>query len=187
MLGLTQTTVKGPVAEEQLAPPAAKPTDKGSGRYQSLDLWRGAACLMLVFYHTTFHVENSLQLRDLGTWTAAGVALKAATLLWVGVPIFFVISGYCIAASVASLRRRSCSLGEYFGRRVRRIYPPVWLASLWAVVVIWAISVCLPDLFRACPQLPRWEDWQFWSWLGNLTATESWRHHVTGGQSSYLM
>lgn len=187
MLGLTQTTVKSPVEAATL--PAARPADKGasSGRYQSLDLWRGAACLMLVFYHTTFHVENTLEPRNLSTWTAAGVALKAATLLWVGVPIFFVISGYCIAASVASLRRRSCSLREFFGRRVRRIYPPLWIASIWAVVAVWAIATLWPELYRACLPLPRWEQWSLWSWLGNLTATESWHHHVTGGRPGYLM
>jgi peptidoglycan/LPS O-acetylase OafA/YrhL len=36
-------------------------------------------------------------------------------------------------------------------------------------------------------QLPRWEDWSLWNWVGNVTASESWQHHVSGTNVRYLM
>ena len=41
--------------------------------------------------------------------TAVEWLLYAATYLWLGVPLFFVISGYCIAASADSARRITAS------------------------------------------------------------------------------
>ena len=167
--------------------PAAAPAPLRSGRYQSLDLWRGAACLMLVVYHSTFFVTTDLSLWDRSTWTLADWAVKIAGLLWIGVPLFFVVSGYCIAASVDSVNRNGGTLRTYFARRVHRIYPPLWIALAWAVGVTLLISVLAPTLYEACRPLPRWETWSLWNWLGNVTATESWQHHVTGSESHYLM
>jgi peptidoglycan/LPS O-acetylase OafA/YrhL len=190
---LLESTVVAPLPEVALsrvatpASPPETPAKKRSGRYLSLDMWRGTACLMLVLYHTSFYVESPFRVRDLSTWSIAGGTLKAANFLWVGVPIFFVVSGYCIAASFDSLRRRSCSLKTYFGRRMRRIYPPLWVACLWAVGVTWGIHYFWPDLFQKCVQLPRWQEWTLWNWLGNVSATESWQYHLSGTRVSYLM
>ena len=40
---------------------------------------------------------------------------------------------------------------------------------------------------QQCLQLPRLSEFSVWQWLGNLTAVESWRHHVGGGPTRYLM
>lgn len=169
------------------APASPSPEKPKSARYQSLDLWRGLACVMLVLYHTTFYVPSNLNVWKASTWTVSDAAVKAANLMWIGVPIFFVVSGYCIAASVHSLSRGSYSLRVYFGRRVWRIYPPLWFACVWAVGFTIAISMLSPNLFAECRQLPRWEEWSLWNWIGNLTATESWQYHVNGGDTHYLM
>jgi peptidoglycan/LPS O-acetylase OafA/YrhL len=158
-----------------------------SSRYQSLELWRGAACMMLVLYHTSSYVPASFHWRDLASWSFADAVVKAANLSWIGVPIFFVVSGYCIAASVGARPDRPYSMKSYFGRRFWRIYPPLWFASAWAFAATWLIGACWPSLHHACVQLPRFEEWSFWNWLGNLTATESWQHHATGSTSHYLM
>lgn len=143
--------------------------------------------MMLVLYHTSFYVPSELSLRDSATWSVPNGAVKAASLLWIGVPIFFVVSGFCIAASVGARPDRPYSLKTYFGRRFWRIYPPLWLACLWAVGVTWLISALWPGLHHACVQLPRWDDWSIWNWVGNISATESWQHHVTGTKPHYLM
>src|SRR5438067_695905 len=88
--------------------------DRRDGRYLSLDLWRGLACLLLVLYHSAFYVPAPFIPRDPGTWSVGSAAVKAAQLGWVGVPIFFVVSGYCIAASVNSLRRKDGSVRTFF-------------------------------------------------------------------------
>jgi peptidoglycan/LPS O-acetylase OafA/YrhL len=75
-------------------------------RYRSLDIWRGAACLMVVIFHASLYglPADSAGRQDLdrATGLVAGVVSK----LWLGVPLFFVISGYCIAVTSDSARRK---------------------------------------------------------------------------------
>ncbi len=107
-----------------------------SRRYQTLDLWRGIACLMVVIHH------GLIPLCDLGLptenptskilWVAnsndssaltqkpANLTLRSEWLnrlngsLKVSVSMFFVVSGYCITASAESLRRSNRSVGSFF-------------------------------------------------------------------------
>ncbi len=177
-----------PLAGPSLAvkPRLALPPKPKSTRYQSLDIWRGAACLMLVFYHATFYAEQTWRFRDSSSWTVAGGLMAVAIRLWVGVPLFFVVSGYCIAASIDSLRRKQHSLQNYFVRRFRRIYPPLWIMGVLAVLIT-VVANSIPPLASHCEQLTRLGDWSIWNWLGNFTATEMWRPHLVGGPASYLL
>jgi peptidoglycan/LPS O-acetylase OafA/YrhL len=79
-------------------------------RYHMLDAWRGIAAMMVVIYH-----------------------LDGPPLGHLGVMIFFVISGYCIAAAAESGRERSMSIKTFMWRRVRRIYPPYCFAVSYFV------------------------------------------------------
>jgi len=75
-----------------------------------VDAWRGLAALGVVAYHLGFEPGSDF---DLGHAC---------------VMVFFVISGYCIAASTESCKRNKVSPRGYMWRRVRRIYPPYFLA-----------------------------------------------------------
>ena len=57
-----------------------------------------------------------------------------------GVSLFFVISGYCIAASAEATARKGGSPWGFMGRRVWRIYPPYWAALLGFVAVVVALD-----------------------------------------------
>lgn len=87
-------------------------------RYDSLDIWRGVACLAVVVFHV------AAQDRRVEAVPAVSAVLAK---LWLGVPMFFVISGYCIAATCDSSRRRDRSFAWYMQRRVRRIFPVLGL------------------------------------------------------------
>lgn len=174
-----------PIREDAPAKPAARSKKKRTF-YQSLDLWRGAACLMLVFYHCTFYAAGEWRTLDPGTWSLGSLALNLLTRLWIGVPMFFVVSGYCIAASIDSLRKKPHSLTNYFIRRFRRIYPPLWAALALAVLFIAAISLW-PEMAARCVQLPQLSDLSLRAWLGNITASESWLSTAAGVEPSYLM
>jgi peptidoglycan/LPS O-acetylase OafA/YrhL len=158
-------------------------------RYYSLDLWRGVACLLVVLHHATIYAPAYRQ-AERGEAVPAGAAswLVAATArLWVGVPLFFVISGYCISATADSSRRRPRPLASYFTRRFRRIYPPYWvLLGVLAVLVI-VLDRLVPGLitddYAGIPTPWRLSAGQ---WFGNLTLTESWRRHVGGGPVGYF-
>lgn len=77
-------------------------------RYSMVDAWRGLASLGVVIDHLGHNGGF-----DLGHCC---------------VMIFFVISGYCIAAATDSCRRNHVGFAGYMWRRVRRIYPPYFFA-----------------------------------------------------------
>ncbi len=156
-------------------------------RYLSFDFWRGAACLMLLCYHAVFFADRGWEMHDRGTWTLGSIAVRIIGWLWGGVPMFFVVSGYCIAGSLDSLRRKPMSLGEYFLRRIRRIYPPLWI--MLGIATVFSLAAgCVPALAENCPQLPNVAEFSLANWFGNVTASEAWLHGLAGHpQPTYLM
>lgn len=65
---------------------------------------------------------------------------------FVGVDVFFVISGYLITGIVlGSLRRGGFAFGEFYGRRVRRLFPALILVLLASYGAGWLLL--LPDEF----------------------------------------
>ncbi len=152
-------------------------------RYDSLDAWRGVACLMVVILHTGYFVLS---------WSSTEGSAVRNGVVWcfrwleMGVPLFFVISGYCIAASMDRHRRRGDSPWNFLVRRFRRIYPPYWASLLAFVVVNWSLDrLGLIWLHRGPNSLellsPGRLDWS--QWLGNVTLTETWRQSAWGGSS----
>ena len=84
-------------------------------RYQVLDAWRGVACLLMVVFHATMQMTGWYQTvpPEADSIGRAGQTLIMATArTWIGVPIFFVISGYCIMATLDSRRRRGAGVGR---------------------------------------------------------------------------
>ncbi len=73
-----------------------------------VDAWRGLASLGVVVDHLGYN---------------AGLDLGHSCVM-----VFFVISGYCIAAATDSCRRNHIGPAGYMWRRVRRIYPPYFFA-----------------------------------------------------------
>jgi peptidoglycan/LPS O-acetylase OafA/YrhL len=155
-----------------------------SPRYYSLDLWRGFACLLVVLHHATHYPLDALHtvrsLPDGFVWLTKS--------LWVGVPLFFVISGYCISAAADAARRRQNTVASYFRRRIRRIYPPFWVACLGTAVLVVLGEVVSPGIFTD-PISPIAHPMSLspLQWLGNLTLVESWRTTLIGGKPHYFM
>lgn len=178
---------------ETAAETSAKPSDirpAKSARYQMLDCWRGAACLALVVFHGTMQLVDR-GIRFEGTaWDKAGAMLTSvAARTWIGVPIFFVISGYCIMATIDSRRRKSTGISEYVRRRARRIYPPYLIALTLSCAVICVVEGYLyPGLLSGgIFTIPKLETLSAWQWLGNFTLTETWRPYVAGGGSTMIL
>jgi peptidoglycan/LPS O-acetylase OafA/YrhL len=161
-----------------------------SPRYQSLDMWRGVACLCVVVYHSTIlHCINRGQPTTFNLKSIPESILFLTERLWIGVPIFFVISGYCISATATSAGRHSQPVRTYLIRRFRRIYPPYW-ASIALYSLIFAVLELLirPGLISSVPwaQTCPWS-LTAWQWVGNLTLSETWLPHVVGGGHSFLI
>ncbi len=84
---------------------AARPAK--SLRYETLDMWRGLCCLMLVVFHTTMQVARHYFVDQSGKVTdVSSLGMWLAARAWIGVPIFFVISGYCIMATLHARQKK---------------------------------------------------------------------------------
>jgi len=167
------------------------PPEPRHPRYESLDVWRGVACLSVVVFHSTFgYVVTPATKAD--TLLHGGSALEwlatATAYLWVGVPVFFVLSGYCIAASADAARRRPAPVGRFFVRRFRRIYPPLWAFLAFAALGVWLVpDYAMPgphDGFARPMPYPHELGWV--NWVGAGTLTEEWRHHFGGPPRTYM-
>lgn len=156
-------------------------------RYYSLDLWRGVACLMVVIYHSTVlgaMAGTQSSRGDGGPDSFLDSLLRITHWGRLGVPMFFVISGYCISATSDSSRRHKSSMKTYFLRRFRRIFPPYWTIVLLSVVAVAIVDVWLVP--RLLSTQPLFQPRPWWlsatQWLGNITLTQSWSYHLTGEQ-----
>lgn len=133
--------------------PEGSETRKADGlwasRYDTLDLWRALVAIGIVLHHAG-HVSFGMNTGR--------------------VILFFVISGYCIAASAESCLRRGMTAGEFFRRRLRRIYPPFLLAVLFWIgtrlIKIWRGGP--NDLLYRLDGTPR----TVTEWILNLTSTQ---------------
>jgi peptidoglycan/LPS O-acetylase OafA/YrhL len=158
-------------------------------RYRSLDAWRGVACLLVILYHSTLfwsaqHATPDSSLLGRG----ATSVIRAMSYGNVGVALFFVISGYCIAAACESVRTGRHAVSQYFFRRFRRIYPPLWVVIGLSVGFFIVVDVIVwPRLLSTDPWMQPRPWWYSGSqWVGNLTLTESWRYHVAGGPRGHF-
>lgn len=131
--------------------------------YRSLDAWRGLAALAVLFHHASSSVIIH---RPAVTYDPVHLVCWYA---YLGVQMFFVISGYCIANAAAVTLERRQSVGVYAMARVRRIYPTFWIAT-----IVWlGLNQFMQYMMRrhyvsgsiaAAPI-----DFSLKFWLGNLT------------------
>lgn len=132
--------VDGPVMNNAL-PLHARP---GEGQVPGLDLLRAVAILWVMAYHVTSY----------------GVALPGvAEFGWIGVDLFFVLSGYLVGAQAfaACLAPGGARWGRFMARRALRVLP-TYLAVL-------GLYLWIPA-WRESPGMQ--PTWQFLSFTANL-------------------
>ena len=129
-----------------------------TGRLPALDGLRGLAILMVFGYHLALF----------GGWDAPTAVDRAlAGLLlhgWIGVDLFFVLSGFLITGILLDTRGRPGWLKRFYLRRILRIVPPYYAALAVQFVVLAALG-----------QLDRAHLGWTASWLTNhFVAREGW-------------
>jgi exopolysaccharide production protein ExoZ len=91
-----------------------------AGKYDNLQALRGAACLLVVVFHIA------------GVERAFGLSFAPfRPLLWfgfAGVDLFFVLSGFIIAATNRDRTGQPAAVPGYLFRRAWRVYPVCWAA-----------------------------------------------------------
>lgn len=119
---------------------------RAAHRRPGLDLLRALAIVLVAVYHAgLFGFVLPFRIQRFG---------------WIGVDLFFVLSGYLIAGQlfVALARGRPLDIPRFYWRRALRILP--------AYFVIVAIYFLLPPLVREYPTMPAL--WKFLTFTQNL-------------------
>ncbi len=125
-----------------------------------LETARGLAALWVFVYHVRFYLEPGLlrRLADGG---------------FLGVPLFFVISGYCMMASSRAVIARGQPTLYFLKRRLRRIFPPFWFSIGVAVAAPFVIAVLYG--IRGGDYhwpIPKWSGFTALDWAGLVTLTK---------------
>lgn len=133
-------------------------------RYPLLDPLRGIAAVWVLLHHLVFAFEET------GT-------PRLLRLGYFGVPMFFVISGFCLTAAGRRAVRTAEPPGRFALRRAVRIYPPFWGAvAVAAAVYLLLLPLVGPPL---CPfeeyVRDRWHSVGPREWVGHLTLLSAFR------------
>lgn len=121
-----------------------------SGRLQSIDALRGIAALGVVLYHAVLQTSNAVP-HNLFRWPVKLLQF-VSSFGYVGVFLFFVISGFCIhlqwAKSRANQQPQSIQFGSFWRRRIRRLYPPYLIAfALFMLVAALTTGIKVTPFF----------------------------------------
>jgi len=127
----------------------------------SLEIARGLAALLVFCFHIKAYIAEASP--TLGSLARYG---------YMGVPIFFVISGYCMAASAHQVLRRNRSAGSFLRKRFLRIYPAFWASIIIIMVtpyLLEGLSALKTGHFNS--PAPRWMALDSMDWLEIVTLT----------------
>jgi peptidoglycan/LPS O-acetylase OafA/YrhL len=107
------------------------------GRSSFIDALRGIAAISVAGYHIYRYgplpeAAQYVMPRPLGLWFDHG---------WIGVQVFFVISGFVIAYSVRDALITPKYLANYILRRSVRLDPPYWTTIVVVLLVHWFFSL----------------------------------------------
>jgi peptidoglycan/LPS O-acetylase OafA/YrhL len=118
----------------------------GERRLHSIDALRGAAAVSVVLYHAVGPGPATTPTSGLG-WLGLSALTTVTSLGYVGVYLFFVISGFCIHLRWAKARAAGdtarVEFVAFWRRRLRRLYPP-YLVALLAYLALAMVTVGVP-------------------------------------------
>ena len=112
---------------------AARPASPHPGHIPALDGVRGLAVLLILAFHFGVGVRFFVTDHAVARLTGAG---------WIGVDLFFVLSGFLITGILFDSRRSQHYFRNFYMRRLLRIFPLYYFALLVAAL----LSLSFPDL-----------------------------------------
>ena len=131
----------------------AESVDVSAHHYTQLDGLRGLAILLVIVYH--FSLEHAAF-----RGPAPGFFLQLAQAGWMGVDLFFVLSGFLITGILSGTRSKPHYFRNFLARRFLRIWPLYYLSLLVLLVVA---PLLLPQVWAG--RLQGMQDQQAWFWL----------------------
>jgi peptidoglycan/LPS O-acetylase OafA/YrhL len=128
----------------------------------TVDGLRGIAILLVLCYHAPFLFRDLPEFFGEQTpWAMLGVLGRMSLGGWIGVDLFFVISGFLITSILIRLRDGGGTSWVFWGRRGLRILPLAMLYLLVLLVLTW-----LGDPLKLLPHFEGWAWYAFY--LGNI-------------------
>lgn len=131
------------------------PAARGS-HLLGLDAVRGIAVLLVFFHHAVIY--SGLESGSTLDWFIR--ALGKST--WIGVDLFFVLSGFLITRVLVDAKGSPTFFGSFYGRRILRIFPLYYGFLLFALV----IYPSLPNV-REGQTFSEAQSW-YWSYTSNV-------------------
>ncbi|HEX7771135.1 MAG TPA: acyltransferase, partial [Pyrinomonadaceae bacterium] len=124
-------------------------TPPESRRLRGIDALRGAAALGVVFYHA---VEQGKNIPDNLLHYPVRAIQFASSFGYIGVFLFFVISGFCIHMQWAKAKAAGIEpdirFGPFWKRRIRRLYPPYIITLLlFLLLTAWTAGIDVTHFF----------------------------------------
>jgi peptidoglycan/LPS O-acetylase OafA/YrhL len=121
---------------------------KPGPRIEIVQSLRGIAAFGVAWFHFT---------NGNGNFLPAGILKSSGSYGWLGVDIFFVISGFVLPYSLfrAGYRPSAVNYGRFLWKRVSRLDPP-YLSSIVLVVALGYLSAILPG-YRGVPPMFSWK------------------------------
>lgn len=119
-------------------------------RLRGIDALRGVAALGVVLYHAVD--QNRTAVPDNLLEYPVRLVQFASSFGYIGVFLFFVISGFCIhlqwAKAKAAGSEPEIRFGSFWKRRIRRLYPPYVIALLlYLLITAWTFKLDFTHFF----------------------------------------
>jgi len=119
-------------------------------RLRSIDALRGIAALGVVFYHAVDKTDKVIPSGVL-RYPVRGLQYLSS-FGYIGVFLFFVISGFCIhlqwARAKANNEQPKIAFGQFWKRRLRRLYPPyVIIIALFLLITAASVGLSVTHFF----------------------------------------
>ncbi len=146
-------------------------TDLTRAHYVQLDGLRGLAILMVMVYHFCLTLPGFQE-------SAVPAPLQLAQAGWMGVDLFFVLSGFLITNILIETRSTQHYFRNFIARRTLRIWPLYYVSLLVLLVLLPLATHQVPDTLRSMQDKQAW----FWLYAANwLFALERGFGHTSGG------
>jgi peptidoglycan/LPS O-acetylase OafA/YrhL len=127
--------------------------------YPALDGLRGFAILLVLLYHN-FHFVNHF------------------FFAWLGVDLFFVLSGYLITSILINSVNSPRYLGNFYAKRVLRVFPLYYLCLIIFIVIFPLLGLYKKELqFYVDNQLWFWGYLQNWLLCFKFPTSGTWLNH----------
>ena len=150
-------------------------------RYHLIEPLRGIAAVWVFVFHFSFSLAFQ------SAFPACHALLKAGDR---AVPMFFVISGYCLAVALSRAIVRGQSFRDFLMQRARRIYPTFWLSIVVIIAMHWGGELLKGSLTGEWNSLNfgrfRHYDWFDWIKIASLTQIFDQRSGVFFGRFGHV-